>query len=276
MTSGGTLETRARVVDESRYKNPDNDPRGPWLATDVTAPYERPALVYEWHGHLPPPGRCWRFAAARAKELEKEGRISIGPNGRPRLKRYLDEVRSQRVAEEEAVTRSSLELLLRRTMGAVAEHIARHPQSLRHVEWRDLERALREVFEGLGFDTILTRSGKDGGFDLRLEYGEFSRRQVFLVEVKHWLPSGQKPGEKVVSALVDVVARAGDDATGLILSSSGFTQEVMRGRAEVEQHSVRIAGQQKIVSLCQEYVRSSKGIWAPARELGDMILTDTW
>lgn len=267
---------RAKVIDESRYKNPDNDPRGPWLATDVTAPFERPALVYEWYGHLPPPGRCWRFAASRAKELEEEGRISIGPSGRPRLKRYLDEVRSQRAAEEEAATRSSLELLLRRTMGAVAEHIARHPQTLRYIEWRDLERALREVFEGLGFDTTLTRSGKDGGFDLRLECGESSRRQVFLVEVKHWLPSGQKPGAKVVSALVDVVAKVGDDATGLILSSSGFTKEVMCGRAEVEQHSVRIAGQQKIVSLCQEYVRSSEGVWAPARELGDMILADTW
>lgn len=270
------VKTSARVIDESRYKNPDNDPRGPWLATDATAPFVRSDLVYEWHGHLPPPERCWRFTAARAYELEEEGRISIGPSGRPRLKRYLDEVRTQRDAEEEATTRNSLELLLRRTMGAVAEHIARDPKTLRYVEWRDLERALREVFEGLGFDTTLTRSGKDGGFDLHLACGEFGRRQIFLVEVKHWLPSGKKPGAKVVSALVDVVARAGDDATGLILSSSGFTQEVMCGRAEVEQHSVRIAGQQKIISLCQEYVQSSEGVWSPAREPGDMILADTW
>ncbi|WP_158272496.1 restriction endonuclease [Pseudomonas sp. GV071] len=93
-------------------------------------------------------------------------------------------------------------------MKAIASEIAKNPRCLRDVEWRDIERVMREVFEQLGFATKLTRSGKDGGFDLQLETIEHGETQVFLVEVKHWLASGKKPGTGTLAALIDVVARA--------------------------------------------------------------------
>ena len=49
----------------SSYKNPDNDPRGPWTSTDFTAPGFRPNQMYEITTPsglkvTPPPGRCWK------------------------------------------------------------------------------------------------------------------------------------------------------------------------------------------------------------------------
>jgi len=256
----------------ARYRNPDNDPRGPYVLADVTSPFDRPRLQYEWHGRLPPQGRSWRYTKERAAALEADGRIVFSSRGRPRLKRYLSEAVSRRNVEADAKASSRLEVIVRTAMKAIASEIAKNPRCLQDVEWRDLERVMREVFEQLGFATELTRSGKDGGFDLRLESKERGETNIFLVEVKHWLASGKKPGRKVLSALVDVVARAGGKTKGMLISSSGFADNVLSGRTEVEQHTVRIAGQNKIVSLCQNYLESVEGIWLPTTELSEMLL----
>jgi hypothetical protein len=153
--------------------------------------------------------------------------------------------------------------------------IARTPSYLRQVEWRDLERMLREVFEQIGFTTELTRSTKDGGFDLRLLCLTTDGLKTFLVEVKHWLPSGQKPGSRVLAALMDVVVTAGELTTGVLLSSSGFSQHILKSRSEIEQHRVRIAGQTKIISLCQIYLQSIDGLWIPTTDLADLLLDGT-
>jgi len=184
----------------------------------------------------------------------------------------LSEAVSRRNVEADAKASSRLEVIVRTAMKAIASEIAKNPRCLQDVEWRDLERVMREVFEQLGFATELTRSGKDGGFDLRLESKERGETNIFLVEVKHWLASGKKPGRKVLSALVDVVARAGGKTKGMLISSSGFADNVLSGRTEVEQHTVRIAGQNKIVSLCQNYLESVEGIWLPTTELSEMLL----
>ncbi len=242
------------------------------MLSDVTSSFDRPALNYEWHGHLPPQGRSWRFSKERAAALEAEGRIAFSADGTPRLKRYLSEAASKNNQEHDVKVSSRLEIIVRAAMKAIALEIAENPKCLRDVEWRDLERVMREVFERLGFRTELTRSGKDGGFDLRLETNECGETKVFLVEVKHWLASGKKPGSKVLSAFVDVVAKAGNKTKGLLLSSSGFTGNVLSGRTEVEQHTVKIAGQNKIVSLCHNYLESIEGVLLPTTELSEMLL----
>src|SRR5271165_1604980 len=83
--------------------------------------------------------------------------------------------------------------IIRNARRELARRLALHPEEMPTVEWRDLERILRETFEGTGFDTELTRSTKDGGFDLELSITEQGQRTVYLVEVKHW--SDQKPGK---------------------------------------------------------------------------------
>ena len=88
----------------SRYSNPDNDKRGPWVASDLSAngkggrivlscvyPITNPANGMEYY---PSEGRCWLFNRDKMNEWIKEGRVAFRDNtGAPFLKRYLSEVR---------------------------------------------------------------------------------------------------------------------------------------------------------------------------------------
>ena len=269
------MRSIARQSADSRHKNPDNDPRGPYLLADVTSPFDRPTLRYEWHGQLPPAGRSWRYSKDRAQALEAEGRVVFSPSGKARLKRYLSEARGAETVDLPPPAPSKLELIVRTAMRSIAIAVAENPACLRDVEWRDLERVLREVFEQMGFATELTRPGKDGGFDLGLQCTEAGKTKVFLVEIKHWAGSGKKPGRNILTSLINVVARAATDTTGLLLSSSGFTADVMKGRTEIEQRKVRLGGQSKIVSLCQNYLQSAADLWTPTTDVADMLLEGT-
>lgn len=81
------------------YANPDEDPRGEWIAGDPFAnkPYSKG--TYEIVGptgrtFAPPPGRFWRVSEEKLRELDKDGRVWWGPkkDARPSIKRYLNEV----------------------------------------------------------------------------------------------------------------------------------------------------------------------------------------
>lgn len=87
---------------DARYKNPDNDPRGPWTSGDLSArnyyslgtyPIQCPSgRVIEG----PPKGTYWRVSSDNFEKLNKENRIWWGKNGNnvPRLKRFLSEVKA--------------------------------------------------------------------------------------------------------------------------------------------------------------------------------------
>jgi len=88
----------------SKYKNPDNDPRGHWVSTDFTAQGWRPNQMYEIvtpSGKVvkPPNGRCWKNLESVYKQMLDEGRMWFGVNGNgvPRQKTYLDERTGQRI-----------------------------------------------------------------------------------------------------------------------------------------------------------------------------------
>src|SRR3954452_13871075 len=98
-------------------------------------------------------------------------------------------------------------------MKQVALRLAEHPAELATIEWRQLEQLLREVFEGLGFDTRLTRPGRDGGFDLELTIDSPRGAERHLVEVKHW--AEQRPGSSHLTKLVKITAAQG--ASGSLL-----------------------------------------------------------
>ena len=86
----------------ARYKNPDGDPRGPWLLSDLAArnPYSSGRYsIRTPTGRTikgPPPGSYWRVSEERFAELDRDGRIWYGQSGnnRPGIKRFLSEVRS--------------------------------------------------------------------------------------------------------------------------------------------------------------------------------------
>ncbi|MGB8646928.1 MAG: site-specific DNA-methyltransferase [Anaerolineae bacterium] len=84
----------------ARYKNPDNDPRGPWLLSDLAARnfYAQGRYpITTSKGRTiegPPAGSYWRVSKERFDELERDGRIWWGKSGnnRPGIKRFLTEV----------------------------------------------------------------------------------------------------------------------------------------------------------------------------------------
>ena len=157
--------------------------------------------------------------------------------------------------EEHEPAESGIVRILRKSMRAIVRRLARCPGELYDVEWRDMERMLREVFEGLGFTTRLTPGAKDGGFDLEL----LSPAGLsYLVEVKHWSPRSLV-GDGVINHFTDVVVTEQAER-GLLLSSSGFTQKALLGRVEVEQYRVALGDSSKVISLCTEYVWKPNGI----------------
>lgn len=86
-------------IDEGRYSNSDNDPRGDWKADPFDAPNVRDNLDYEIENpntgvkYRPPAGRCWRTEEPKYKALLKDGRIVFGKTGeaRPQLKVFAKE-----------------------------------------------------------------------------------------------------------------------------------------------------------------------------------------
>ncbi|QDT04223.1 putative methyltransferase [Rubripirellula lacrimiformis] len=98
-----------RTADQdSAYTNPDNDPRGPWKATDATCNKtraERPNLYYPIRNPagdsvLPKETRVWAVSEELHQEREQQDRVWWGlrqTNAVPSYKTFLSEVKSGRV-----------------------------------------------------------------------------------------------------------------------------------------------------------------------------------
>lgn len=92
---------------ESRYSNPDDDPRGPWTSGDLSARNYYGEGTYSVtcpSGRVidgPPPGTYWRVSKTKFDEMDREKRIWWGADGgnMPRLKRFLSEVKDGRVPQ---------------------------------------------------------------------------------------------------------------------------------------------------------------------------------
>lgn len=84
----------------SAYKNPDNDPRGVWRASDLSVRTFSESCFYSITGpdgqvHWPPESTSWRVSQAKFKELLADNRITFGVSGtgRPMQKKFLTEVK---------------------------------------------------------------------------------------------------------------------------------------------------------------------------------------
>lgn len=83
----------------ARYKNPDNDPNGPWSSGDLTAKtysaaYDYPITTPSGNIVTPTNGRSWITSKENMQKWIAEGRIWFGESGNntPRYKRYLSEM----------------------------------------------------------------------------------------------------------------------------------------------------------------------------------------
>lgn len=83
------------------YKNPDNDSRGPWKTSDLSARNFYSLGKYEIQGpggriiSGPPGGNYWRVSEEKFREMHQDNRIWWGRDGNaiPQIKRFLSEVK---------------------------------------------------------------------------------------------------------------------------------------------------------------------------------------
>ena len=92
--------------DESKYKNPDNDIRGPWMSRSMlglATRDQRPNLHYsivdpETQNRFDPPANTgWRYSKDRMASMIGEKRVLFParPEGRPREKKFRSEITSE-------------------------------------------------------------------------------------------------------------------------------------------------------------------------------------
>ncbi len=168
----------------ARYKNPDNDPRGDWMISDLDArnyyskgryPITTPS------GRVipgPPPGRYWVVSKEKFDELEADNRIWYGEDGssEPNIKRFLSEVREGVVPQtiwgwpEVGSTRNAKSEILRIMGSALEDDVFVTPKPTRLLE-RVLAIAttpdsiVLDSFAGSGTTAhaVLSANSKDGG-----------------------------------------------------------------------------------------------------------------
>lgn len=84
---------------KERYKNPDNDPRGPWqsVSANVQDGHATPQQYYDIVGpngkiHRPPKGRCWNYSKKKMQAEIKANNVWFGVDGNsvPRIKKFLN------------------------------------------------------------------------------------------------------------------------------------------------------------------------------------------
>lgn len=168
----------------ARYKNPDNDPRGYWLLSDLAARnfYSQGNYPIETStGRIisgPPAGSYWRVSKHKFDELERDNRIWWGESGnnRPGIKRFLSEVRKGVVPqtiwhwEDVGSTRHSKQALSQIMTASQGEELFITPKPVNLIE-RVIELAtnqdsiILDSFAGSGTTAhaVLTANVKDGG-----------------------------------------------------------------------------------------------------------------
>lgn len=100
---------RGSERDETKFRNPDDDPRGPWMSRSMlglATAEQRPNLHFPITDPAtgisfgPPASRGWRYSKTRMQRLIDEGCVLFpsNPNGRPREKKFKRDLQNRFMA----------------------------------------------------------------------------------------------------------------------------------------------------------------------------------
>jgi HJR/Mrr/RecB family endonuclease len=167
---------------------------------------------------------------------------------------------------------AEVRVILQDLSARLARMIALDKSTLAYLEWRDVERVVAEVFDGLGFQVRLTPGSKDGGKDVVLSFTAMGRQAEYYVEIKHWR-SSTKVGSGAVEKLLKVIVEQKKDG-GLFLSTYGFTANAFEQLTTIDRQKLRFGDQDRIVTFCRTYVKAKAGLWSPPKNLGEVLFED--
>ena len=178
-----------------------------------------------------------------------------------------------RIEIDANIDRQEIEVILKTMSWRFAQLVAQDPENLRKLEWRHIERMLAEVFEGIGFDVELTPPSKDGGKDIILECTLHGQKRHYIVEIKHWR-SETRVGGKAIREFLDVLLKE-ERQGGLYLSTYGYCNNAFEYLTEIERRKLKFGDQEKVVALCQSYLKAESGIWTPQSRLTEVLYEGT-
>ena len=175
---------------EARYKNPDNDPKGPWISHALQARNFYSKGTYKVvcpSGRTilgPSSGTYWRISEEKFFELDRDGKVWWGKkgNGIPRIKEYLSEAKKGIVPStwwtyKEAGTNSGAKVALREILEKDMTFITPKPV--------ELVRRILEIGSeknSLILDSF-AGSGTTGHAVLDLNKADGGNRRFILVEM---------------------------------------------------------------------------------------------
>jgi adenine-specific DNA-methyltransferase len=164
----------------AKFENPDNDPRGPWKAENLSAGKYYSAgqftIVTPTGMEVSPPnGRYWRCNEQRYNEWLADNRISFGKDGtgRPMLKKFLSEIQEGLTPDtwwkhEDAGTNKEATIELKKLFDGASVFDTPKPVRLlkRIIKlFADKDSIVMDFFAGSGTtgEAVFSINGEDGG-----------------------------------------------------------------------------------------------------------------
>ena len=227
------FRVNGQAKDLDKYTNPDGDPRGPWMSDNLTGlanAKERPnlhySIVHPLTGEIfePHPGRGWVYGRERMEQLIGEGRIlwSKKPGGRPRLKRFMSDMKSATTGFSTILNAPGNVEATKELSDILGPKVFSFPKPSRFIQYliaqaTDKDSLVLDSFAGSGTTghAVLKQNAEDGG-----------NRRFILVEMDG------KIAEDVTAQRVRRVAGGYTNAKGQAVAGLGGGFQFCRLSAE--------------------------------------------